>query len=145
MRVKMEDKGTSIPKITRPKTIEVFPRERLFQLLDYSRKQPFIWLTDPTGSGKTTLIASYLEDRKPPCLWYQLDQSDSDITSFFHYFSLAAKKAITPKKDNLSLLKPEYIPSILTFTFIFWGSGKYAEIAAGYMKHEGELYVLIKK
>lgn len=28
---------------------------------------------------------------------------------------------------------------------IFWGSGQYAEVAAGHMKHEGELYVLIKK
>lgn len=28
---------------------------------------------------------------------------------------------------------------------IFWGSGEYAEFAAGYMKHEGELFVLIKK
>jgi membrane-bound lytic murein transglycosylase A len=28
---------------------------------------------------------------------------------------------------------------------IFWGSDKYAEIAAGYMQHEGDLYVLIKK
>lgn len=28
---------------------------------------------------------------------------------------------------------------------IFWGRGPYAELAAGHMKHEGELYVLIKK
>jgi membrane-bound lytic murein transglycosylase A len=28
---------------------------------------------------------------------------------------------------------------------IFWGEGKYAEIAAGYMKEAGELYILIKK
>ncbi|MGD9158975.1 MAG: MltA domain-containing protein [Desulfobacteraceae bacterium] len=28
---------------------------------------------------------------------------------------------------------------------IFWGNGKYAELAAGHMKHEGELFVLIKK
>ncbi|MFC1891255.1 murein transglycosylase A, partial [Thermodesulfobacteriota bacterium] len=28
---------------------------------------------------------------------------------------------------------------------IFWGSGQYAEIAAGHLKHEGELYILIKK
>lgn len=28
---------------------------------------------------------------------------------------------------------------------IFWGSGEYAEIAAGHMNHEGKLYVLIKK
>ena len=28
---------------------------------------------------------------------------------------------------------------------LFWGSGPYAEAAAGHMKHEGELYILIKK
>ena len=28
---------------------------------------------------------------------------------------------------------------------LFWGSGPYAEIAAGHMKHEGDLYILIKK
>jgi membrane-bound lytic murein transglycosylase A len=28
---------------------------------------------------------------------------------------------------------------------IFWGRGPYGELAAGHMKHEGELYVLIKK
>jgi membrane-bound lytic murein transglycosylase A len=28
---------------------------------------------------------------------------------------------------------------------IFWGNGLYAEAAAGHMKHEGELYILIKK
>jgi membrane-bound lytic murein transglycosylase A len=28
---------------------------------------------------------------------------------------------------------------------IFWGNDQYAEIAAGHMNHEGELYVLIKK
>lgn len=28
---------------------------------------------------------------------------------------------------------------------LFWGSGPYAEIAAGHLQHEGELYILIKK
>ena len=28
---------------------------------------------------------------------------------------------------------------------IFWGSGPYAELAAGHLKHDGELYILIKK
>ena len=28
---------------------------------------------------------------------------------------------------------------------LFWGSGEYAELAAGHMKHDGDLYVLIKK
>ncbi len=28
---------------------------------------------------------------------------------------------------------------------LFWGAGPYAEVAAGHMKHEGDLYILIKK
>lgn len=28
---------------------------------------------------------------------------------------------------------------------IFWGSGSYAELAAGHLKHDGKLYILIKK
>ncbi len=28
---------------------------------------------------------------------------------------------------------------------LFWGCGPYAEVAAGHMKHDGELYILIKK
>ena len=28
---------------------------------------------------------------------------------------------------------------------LFWGSGPYAELAAGHLKHDGELYILIKK
>lgn len=28
---------------------------------------------------------------------------------------------------------------------LFWGSGAYAEVAAGHMQHDGELYILIKK
>lgn len=28
---------------------------------------------------------------------------------------------------------------------LFWGSGQYAELAAGHMRHVGELYILIKK
>jgi membrane-bound lytic murein transglycosylase A len=28
---------------------------------------------------------------------------------------------------------------------LYWGNGPYAEVAAGHMQHEGELYLLIKK
>jgi membrane-bound lytic murein transglycosylase A len=28
---------------------------------------------------------------------------------------------------------------------LFWGSGPYAELAAGHLQHEGDLYLLIKK
>jgi membrane-bound lytic murein transglycosylase A len=28
---------------------------------------------------------------------------------------------------------------------LFWGDDAYAEVAAGHMKHEGELFLLVKK
>jgi ATP/maltotriose-dependent transcriptional regulator MalT len=72
-------KNTSPAKITRPKRPDIFPRKRLFTLLDNGRKKPVTWVTGPAGSGKTTLVASYLDARRLPCLWYQVNAGDADI------------------------------------------------------------------
>src|SRR3990172_12098240 len=90
-------KSTSIAKITKPRLPDVLPRTRLFRLLDRTRKtSPVIWVSGPAGSGKTTLIANYLDAKKLSCLWYQADGGDNDIGTFFYYMSLAAKKAGSP-------------------------------------------------
>lgn len=52
-----------INKISRPKVSAVFECNRLFQLLDESRKHPDIWVSGPAGAGKTTLVTSYLASR----------------------------------------------------------------------------------
>ncbi len=39
-------------------------------MLDKGRSVPVTWVSDPGGSGKTTLVASWLDARKLPCLWY---------------------------------------------------------------------------
>ena len=67
--------------------------------------------TGPAGSGKTTTVASYLESRKLPCLWYQIDEGDNDIATFFYYMGLAAKKASRSTRP-LPLLTPEYLQDI---------------------------------
>jgi len=103
-------------KVTRPILTGIFPRKRLFQLLDRLRKQPVIWVSGPPGSGQTTLVASYLQARKIPCLWYQADEGDSDPATFFYYMGQAAKKASPRKKKSLPLLTPEYLQGIPTFT-----------------------------
>src|SRR3990172_8670359 len=106
----------SIAKITRPKITGVYERKRLFKLLDQRLEKPVVWISGPAGSGKTTLAASYLDNRKLSCLWYQVDEGDADIATFFYYLGLAAKKAAPRVKHPLPLLTPEYIGGVPVFS-----------------------------
>ena len=112
----MANKRISISKITKPKISRVYLRQRLFRLLDHAREKPVVWINGPAGSGKTTLISSYLDSRKLPCIWYQLDERDSDIATFFYYMGLAGKKAAPRRRKSLPLLTPEYLLGIPTFS-----------------------------
>jgi len=66
------------------------------------------------------LVSSYLEARKLPCLWYQIDTGDSDPATFFYYLGLAAKKTTPRKRKPLPLLTPEYLQGIPTFTLRYF-------------------------
>ncbi len=107
---------TSIAKITRPALADIYTRRRLLRLLDAGRKRSVTWVSGPAGSGKTTLVASWIEGRKLPCLWYQIDEGDADIATFFYYLGLAGKKAAPRHRKPLPLLTPEYLPGAPTFS-----------------------------
>ena len=79
-------------------------------------KRSVVWVSGPAGCGKTTLVANYLDERKLPCLWYQVDEGDADIASFFYYLGLAARKAAPRNRKPLPFLTPEYLQGIATFT-----------------------------
>ncbi|HNN42331.1 MAG TPA: BTAD domain-containing putative transcriptional regulator [Nitrospira sp.] len=107
----------SVPyaKLVPPTLPIVLQRTRLFRLLDKSNARRLIWITAPAGAGKTTLVASYLKSKRVPVLWYRLDESDADPSSFFHFLSLAAKSLAPRFKRPLPTLTPEYVLGLQTF------------------------------
>ncbi|BCG48694.1 Transcriptional activator of maltose regulon, MalT [Citrifermentans bremense] len=102
-------------KITAPGLAAgIVRRERLFRLLDHTDK-PVRWISGPGGSGKTTLVSSYLEARDIPAIWYQADQTDADPATFFYYMGLAFQDSVSPDCEPLPLLTPEYLAGLKTF------------------------------
>jgi len=112
-----------------PKAAGAVPRTRLFHLLDRFRKRsPALWLSSPGGSGKTVLVSGYVQDRRLPCLWYQMDGGDADLSGFFYYLGQAVVRA-APKRKPLPLFTAEYQQSARLFARRF-----FEELAAG-LKH----------
>lgn len=104
-------------KITRPLLPSVYQRERLFKILkDAHANHQCIWIKAPPGSGKTTLVADYLEHRLLPVLWYSIDSEDNDVATFFHYLRLAVEHETPHQHGDIPHLSPEYIPGLKTFT-----------------------------
>jgi hypothetical protein len=116
----IEDTVQVPAKVSRPTLPHVFPRNRLFKTIDDLRKRPILWISGPAGSGKTTLVASYLEARGLPCLWYRMDAGDADAASFFYYMGLAVKKAAPRKRKPLPLLTSEYMLGLNTFALRYF-------------------------
>ena len=110
----MAQRRASLGKVTRPKVSAVLPRKRLFALLDAHGAAA--WVTGPPGCGKTTLAASWLDHAGLRSLWYQLDEGDSDVATFFYYLSVAAAARDDAAGERLPLLTPEYQTGLAVFT-----------------------------
>lgn len=108
----MKARKVSLGKTTRPSVAGVLPRKRLFALL--SSKTPVAWITGPPGCGKTTLAAGWLDHAGMASLWYQLDEGDADVATFFYYLSLAAA-SLDGERERLPLLTPEHQPGLAVF------------------------------
>jgi LuxR family transcriptional regulator, maltose regulon positive regulatory protein len=110
-----------LAKITRPQVGAVLRRTTAWDALDTVRRNhAVIWIAAAPGAGKTTLVASYLEQRKSPCLWFQIDEGDSDPATFFHYLAAAAKAAAPRRRKPLPRLTPEHLPSLGVFARRFF-------------------------
>jgi ATP/maltotriose-dependent transcriptional regulator MalT/DNA-binding SARP family transcriptional activator len=110
----------AIAKISRPRLFGVVARQRLFALLDENRGRPLLWVDGPPGGGKTTFVASYLEARRIPTLWYQVEPGDADPANLFHYLTLAAGAFPDTAPFVLPRLMPEHLGDLAAFARTFF-------------------------
>lgn len=111
-----------LSKVTPPRMSGVFPRERLFSLMDALEDHPVLWIQAPGGSGKSTLVASHLCSLGRPHLWYQVDSGDADIATFFHYLRSAAARKDKAAQMHCPSWTPDQILSIPLFARRFFTS-----------------------
>jgi len=75
-------------KTSAPSLDGVIERPRLVNALA-SLPTSAKWLQSPSGTGKSTLAASYARCRNKPLTWYRLDERDNDPSFFYQEFTQA--------------------------------------------------------
>jgi len=70
----------------------ILRRERLLDLLRDNLDKKLILLCADAGYGKTTLLAQFCEDLSIPFVYYDLDDTDSNMATFFNYLVTGVRK-----------------------------------------------------
>lgn len=104
-----------LAKIDAPRLANVYARQRLFEQLHEHSTGRVIWVSAPPGSGKTTAVASWLQTRPKRVIWYQCDQGDADVASFFYFLTLALADYSGSDAPGMPSLSPELYSALPTF------------------------------
>ena len=93
----------------------IVTRSRLHRWLEQSVELPVVLVSAPAGFGKSTLVASWLQQDGRPFAWLSLDASDSDPRLFLRYL-LAALDRVEPGAcpESRALLNVPRLPPVET-------------------------------
>ena len=84
--------------------------------MDKCADMPLLWISGPPGSGKTSLVSSYLDRLEVPYLWYQMDHKERDPATFFHYLSMALGFMVKQGAELLPVFTPDNLNSLFLFS-----------------------------
>ena len=79
-------------KLCPPMLPPILVRERLLWELDAAWSVKLTAIVAGTGYGKSTLAREFLSSWKPRSIWYQLEQTDRDLSEFFSCLVTAFRK-----------------------------------------------------
>lgn len=103
-------------------------RPRLLAYLQEALGRPVTLLSAPAGSGKSTLVSSWLRQVSSPSAWLSLDQADDDAARFWPYL-FSALDILYPGVGEhawraLSSLRVPTIERVLTLLINQLGNGE---------------------
>jgi LuxR family transcriptional regulator, maltose regulon positive regulatory protein len=116
--------GQSTPrlaKLTRPRLHAATPRPALFHRFDDALGRHLsILVAGPPGAGKTTAVASWLDSRRLPGIWYQVSRDDLDTASLFHYLRIAVAGLAPRKRNHLPVPTADQLKDVARFAGRFF-------------------------
>lgn len=102
----METGGILVTKLSHPRTSHWhLPRRHLLGILSEGLSRRLTMLIAAAGHGKTTTLGHFLAHAERPYIWYQLDQSDSDLRRFAHYLCLGIGQELNGGTRTAELLE----------------------------------------
>lgn len=95
-------------------------REHLFEMLNQGIQGKLILVSAPAGYGKTTLITSWLVNKKLPVAWVSVDAGDNEYFRFFSYLLESLRQQdLKVGKTLLQTLQSPMPPSLDIFVEMF--------------------------